>query len=75
MALHIRMIVFLCLSLPIWAATGDYRKQPDGIVLQTGEGTLRVQVVTENIVRVTFAKSAILFSRNASAVLPYTPAV
>ena len=67
--------MFLCLSLPIWAATGDYRKQPDGIVLQTAEGTLRVQVVAENIVRVTFAKSAILFSRNASAVLPYTPAV
>ncbi|MGA9626131.1 MAG: hypothetical protein WBQ65_16785, partial [Bryobacteraceae bacterium] len=74
MALHMRMIVFLCLSLPIWAATGDYRKQPDGIVLQTAEGTLRVQAVAENIIRVTFAKSAILFSRNASAVLPYTPA-
>ena len=75
MALHMRMIVFLCLSLPIWAATGDYRKQPDGIVLQTGEGTLRVQVLAENIIRVTFAKSAILFSRSASAVLPYTPVV
>jgi len=36
-------------SLPFpanMAATGDYRKQPDGIVLQTAEGTLRVQVVT-----------------------------
>ena len=58
------------LALPAQAAIGDYEKQADGIVLRTGEGTLRVQAVSENIVRVTFAKSAILFSRGASAVLP-----
>jgi alpha-D-xyloside xylohydrolase len=67
--------LLLCSSAPARAASGDYRKQPDGIVLQTTDGVLRVQVVAENIVRVTFAKSAILFSRRASAVLPFVPTV
>jgi alpha-D-xyloside xylohydrolase len=62
---------FLAISPFLFAATGNYEKQPDGIVLQTAAGSLRVQVVTESIVRVTFAKSAILFTRNASAVLPH----
>lgn len=70
------LIAALLLAVPLLsAATGEYRKQPDGIVLQTGEGSLRVQVVTESIVRVTFAKSAILFTRSASAVLPHSAAV
>jgi len=56
--------------LPALAANGDYEKQPDGIVLRTGEGSLRILIVSDNIARVTFAKSAILFTRSASAVLP-----
>lgn len=69
-------IVGLLLVVPLLpAATGDYRKQPDGIVLQTAEGSLKVEVVTDTIVRVTFAKSAILFTRGTSAVLPHNAAV
>jgi alpha-D-xyloside xylohydrolase len=64
------LIAGLCLLAPLLsAATGEYRKQPDGIVLQTAGGSLRVQVVNENIVRVTFAKDAILFTRSSSAVV------
>jgi hypothetical protein len=63
-------LLFAVSLLP--AATGDYRKQPDGIVLQTGEGTLQVEVVTESIVRVRFARSAILFTRGTAAVLPHS---
>ena len=58
------------IALPAMAAIGDYEKQTDGIVLQTGDGSLRIQLVAGNIARVTFARSAILFTRNASAVLP-----
>ena len=69
------LITGLLLAVPLLpAATGDYRKQLDGIVLQTGDGTLKVTVVTDGIVRVTFAKSAILFTRGASAVLPQSGA-
>ena len=55
--------------LPALAANGDYEKQTDGIILRTNDGSLRVRIVADNIARVTFAKSAILFTRNASAVL------
>jgi hypothetical protein len=66
-----RLIAGLPLLTPLLsAAAGDYRKQPDGILLQTAAGSRRVQVVTDSIVRVTFAKSDILFTRQASAVLP-----
>jgi alpha-D-xyloside xylohydrolase len=62
-------LLALCV-LPALAADGDYEKQPDGIVLRTGEGSLRIRIVADNIARVTFARSAILFTRSASAVLP-----
>ena len=65
-----RMALLALVALPALAANGDFEKQPDGIELRTGEGMLRVRVVAENIARVTFAKSAILFTRNTSAVLP-----
>jgi alpha-D-xyloside xylohydrolase len=58
------------LALPALAANGDYEKQPDGVILRTSNGSLRIQLVTDNIARVTFGKSAILFPRSASAVLP-----
>src|ERR1039458_9031382 len=57
-------------ALPATAAVGDYEKQTGGIVLQTGDGSLRIQLIASNIARVTFARSAILFTRSASAVLP-----
>ena len=60
--------------LPAEAAIGDVEKQPDGIVLRTGEGTLRVRIVADGIARVTFAQSAILFTRSTSAVLPNSAA-
>jgi alpha-D-xyloside xylohydrolase len=59
--------------LPAFAA-GEFEKQPDGIVLHTGEGTLRIRIVADGIARVTFAKSAILFTRSTSAVLPNSTA-
>jgi alpha-D-xyloside xylohydrolase len=62
-------LLALCV-LPALAANGDYQKQPDGIVLSAGGGSLRVRLVAENIARITFAKSAILFTRGTSAVLP-----
>jgi alpha-D-xyloside xylohydrolase len=72
----VRVLIAALLSLPILtAATGDYRKQPDGIVLSTAEGSVRLQVVSETIVRVEFAKSAILFTNRAKAALPQTAAV
>ena len=60
--------------LPAQAAIGDFEKQTDGIVLQTGEGSLRIRIVADGIARVTFAKSAILFTRTTSAVLPNSAA-
>jgi alpha-D-xyloside xylohydrolase len=70
------LILGLLLAVPLLtAATGDYQKQADGIVLQTAEGWLKVQVVTDNIVRVTFAQSGALSTRGASAVLPHTAPV
>ena len=62
-------LLSLCV-LPVLAATGDFEKQPGGIELRTAGGMLRVRIVAENIARVTFAKSAILFTRGTSAVLP-----
>ncbi|HUB79950.1 MAG TPA: TIM-barrel domain-containing protein [Bryobacteraceae bacterium] len=56
--------------LPVLAANGDFDKQTGGIELRTADGTLRVQMIADNIARVSFAKSAILFSRGVSAVLP-----
>ena len=71
-----RVFIAALLSLPILtAATGDYQKQPDGIVVQTAEGAVKVQVVADNIVRVEFAKSDILFTNRAKAALPHSAAV
>ena len=56
--------------LPALAANGDFDKQTGGIELRTADGTLRIQMVADNIARVTFAKSAILFSRGTTSVLP-----
>ena len=57
------------------AAPGDFQKLRDGVELQTGQGTLRLELVTDSVVRVSFAKSSILFSRKASAVVPHASAV
>jgi alpha-D-xyloside xylohydrolase len=65
-----RVALLALLALPALAANGDFEKQSDGIELRTGDGMLRVRIVGENIARVTFAKSAILFTRGTSAVLP-----
>jgi alpha-D-xyloside xylohydrolase len=61
--------------LPALAANGDFEKQTDGIVLRTGDGSLRIRIVADGIARVTFAKSAILFTRGTSAVLPNSATV
>lgn len=64
-------MALLALLVPLLhAANTDYEKQPDGIVLRTAGGSLRVSIVADNIARVTFARSAILFTRSTSAVLP-----
>ena len=69
------IVGLLSLTPLLSAAGGDYSKQPDGIELETAAGTLRVQLVTDSIVRVTFARSAILFTRSASVVAPHVSAV
>jgi alpha-D-xyloside xylohydrolase len=72
----VRVLIAALLFLPalLPAAADDYLKLPDGVVLQTDAGTLKLQVVADNIVRVAFAKSAILFSRRATAVEPHAVA-
>jgi alpha-D-xyloside xylohydrolase len=65
-----RFALMALFVLPALAANGDFDKQPDGIELRTAEGTLRVRIVADNIARVSFAKSAILFTPKMSAVLP-----
>lgn len=70
-----RWTLLLLILAAAWAApaaTGDFQKLRDGVELRTSDGTLRVRLVNDSVVRVNFAKSAILFSRRASAVVPYT---
>ena len=46
-------------------------RQPDGMTLHLGSGDLRIQVLSDTVVRVAFAKSADFFSRTSIDVVPH----
>jgi alpha-D-xyloside xylohydrolase len=45
------------------SAAADFQKQADGVVLQLHDGSLRLQVMDANIIRVAFAKDPNFFTR------------
>jgi alpha-D-xyloside xylohydrolase len=59
------LLAALCLAaLPIRAgAAADCDKQADGIVLKVKDGSLKLQVMDDNIIRVAFAKDPAFFTR------------
>ncbi len=49
--------------LPIQVVAADFQKQADGVVLPINDGSLKIQVMDENIIRVAFAKDPSFFTR------------
>ncbi|HEY0794754.1 MAG TPA: TIM-barrel domain-containing protein [Acidisarcina sp.] len=68
-------LVCVCLSAaaPCRAASSNVEKQPDGIILHLPGGLLRVQVLSDTVVHVAFAKNAGFFSRASIDVIPHAP--
>ena len=48
-------------------------RQPDGITLHLDSGELRIQILSDSVVRVAFARSADFFSRASIDVVPHAP--
>ncbi len=63
------LAVMFCWARPMNAAAGDVQKQADGIVLQLGDYSLKLQVMDENIIRVAYAKDPSLFTRKTIDVI------
>ncbi|MGA2156127.1 MAG: DUF4968 domain-containing protein, partial [Bryobacteraceae bacterium] len=66
-----RSVAVLLLFLPGVLAMGqEPSRQADGIVLTLPAGLLKVQVLSETVVRIAFAKDASFFTRPALDVVP-----
>jgi len=68
------LILAVCFSvsaLALHAARATMERQPDGMTLHLGSGDLRIQVLSDTVVRVAFAKSADFFSRTSVDVVPH----
>jgi alpha-D-xyloside xylohydrolase len=78
MTIHARKIVLaLVLLMPSFAAlaaTSDVEKNPDGVTLPVPGGSLRVQLLSDSIARVAFAKDHMdaFMKRESLPVLPQT---
>ena len=46
-------------------------RQPDGVQLQTSAGTLRVRVVSNSLIRISFAKHLAFLPQSSPAVVPF----
>jgi len=55
------------------AAPATMERQPDGITLHLDSGDLRIQVLSDAVVRVAFAHSPSFFSRASIDVIPHAP--
>lgn len=64
-------LAFLGLTSVSQAATGELRKQPDGIILQMSGYSLRVQVMSESVIRIAAAKDEAFFERSSIDVVPH----
>jgi alpha-D-xyloside xylohydrolase len=66
------LAAFLGLSaVVLHAAPATMDRQADGLILHLGSGDLRIQVLSDTVVRVAFAKSADFFSRASIDVLAH----
>ena len=65
----IGLALLFCSALPVHAAAADFQKQADGVVLQVNDGSLKIQVMDENIIRVAFAKDPSFFTRKTIDVI------
>jgi alpha-D-xyloside xylohydrolase len=63
------LTVLLYAVLPIHAAPAGFDKQEHGIVFQVNGGSLNLQVIDENIIRVAFAKDPSFFTRKTIDVI------
>jgi alpha-D-xyloside xylohydrolase len=72
------LAVLFCAVLPIPATAAGFEKQEHGIVFQVGGGSLNLQVMDENIIRVALAKDPSFFTRKtidviaAPKIVPWT---
>jgi hypothetical protein len=62
------LTVFAPLAL---AAPNEIEKQPDGIILHLPGGLLRLQVLSDSVIRVAYAKQASFFSHVSIDVVPH----
>jgi len=74
---HLQLKAFLVAAVLLpgmraWAATGEVQKNADGITLPVSGGSLRLQLLSDGIVRVAFAKEGLdaFLARDTLAVLP-----
>ena len=64
---HILAILTICLCAPALALPATnapvMEREPDGMVLRLASGELRIQVVSDAVVRVAFSRSTKFFGR------------
>jgi len=60
-------------ALTLHADAPTMDRQPDGLILHLDSGDLRIQLLSDTVVRVAFAKSSSFFSRESIDVLPHDP--
>jgi len=57
----------------LYAAPTQIDRQPDGLTLHLDSGDLRIQILSDTVIRVAFAGSADFFNRTSIDVVPHTP--
>ena len=67
------LLVFLLSSILYAAPAANFEKQADGIILQLPNGFLNVQVLSDSVVRVAFAKDKSFFGKKTIDVIDHPP--
>ena len=67
------VLVSFLAGINLHAAVNEIQQQPDGIILQLPDYLLRVQFLSDSVVRIAAAKDAGFFSRSSIDVVPHTP--